>query len=215
MAKRRNYRPLIALVALAAAALVTATLTFTNITIWVINATLPPAMKYAGPDTTITGRADGSGYDRYVYVTSYYDSNTGYNITRISIVGFTGDPTNYTRVMQVCNRYYKGNLYVRLVAVKALDGKALSAIRDFRVYFSDPASVTGGGNYVQFVGDNVIVKYTGYTTLSQGSCATIGAYVVVDPATVSARYRDGKTVIARYEVHVQFATDANFASPPP
>jgi len=99
------------------AALVLATLTFTNVTYWLINATLPPAMKYAGDDTQIGGRADGSGYGRYVYVSWYYDPDTGYNVTRISIVGFTDDPANYTDVSKLCNKYYQGTLYAKLVAV--------------------------------------------------------------------------------------------------
>ena len=96
MAKKKNYKPLMALVALAAAALVAATVTFTNVTYWLINATKPPAMKYPGADTAVAG-------GQYVKVSYYYDS--GINITRISIIGFTGDPTNYTSVIKVCNYY--------------------------------------------------------------------------------------------------------------
>jgi len=77
-----------------------ATMSFTNVTYWLINATLPPTMKYPGSDTQIAGRLDNSDYKNYVYVTYYYDSSTGYNVTRISIVGFTGDPANYTNVLQ-------------------------------------------------------------------------------------------------------------------
>jgi len=91
MARKKNYRPLIALAALAVAALAMATLTFTNVTYWLINATLPPAMKYPGTDAT------SSATNMYVKVSYYYDSTRGYNITRISIVGFTGDPANYTK----------------------------------------------------------------------------------------------------------------------
>ncbi|AFA38120.1 hypothetical protein Pogu_0093 [Pyrobaculum oguniense TE7] len=205
MAKRRNYKPLIALIALAAAALVTAALTFTNITYWLINATLPPAMKYAGGDTGITSRDDGSGYNRYVYVSYYYDSDTGYNITRISIVGFTGDPTNYTDVLRVCNRYYDGSLYVKLVA-KGPVGSAsyVSYVRDFRVYFYNPVP-GAGGKEVRFVGSSVDTSDTGYVILYQGDCAQIGAYVLVDP-TLPATARDGRTVIAQYEVDVVFTT---------
>jgi len=39
---RRSYKPLIALTTLAVAALALATLVFTNVTYWLINATLPP-----------------------------------------------------------------------------------------------------------------------------------------------------------------------------
>ena len=203
MDKRRNYRPLIALAALALSALVAATLTFTNITYWVINATLPPAMKYAGADTGITGRADGSGYSQYVYV-SYYTSN-GYNITRISIVGFTGDPTNYTNVLQICNKYYNGILYVKLVAKGTVSSTGYeSYIKDFRVYFYNPQP-SSGTNYVEFQGTNVVQSSTGTIQLNQNQCAQIGAYVLVDPSLPQTA-RDGKTVIATYEVDVVFST---------
>ena len=212
MGRKKNYRPLIALAALAVAALALATLTFTNVTYWLINATLPPAMKYAGPDAEIGGRADGSGYGRYVYVSYYYDPSTGYNVTRISIVGFTGDPTNYTDVLRLCNKYYSGTLYVRLVAVGSIGGQAPQYVRDFRVYFADP---TADPNYVQFQGASVVQSATGWVAIGPGQCATVGAYVLIDP-TLPPQYRDGKTIIAQYEIHVAFSTQpTGFAPPPP
>jgi len=215
MARKKNYRPLIALAALAVAALALATMTFTNVTYWLINATLPPAMKYAGTDTTIAGRADNSGYDKYVYVTYYYDPNTGYNVTRISIVGFTGDPTNYTDVLHLCNKYYSKTLYAKLVAkgyMTCSDPACANVpqyIKDFRVYFyQDGQGKTYGysanGYYVQFVGSTAQVTSTNSVPIPQGSCAVVGAYVVVDPSLPS-QYRDGKTVIAQYEVDVVFS----------
>jgi len=209
MAKRKNYKPLIALAALAVAALALATLTFTNVTYWLINATLPPAMKYPGTDTQITGRADGSGYDRYVFVSYYYDPSTGYNVTRISIVGFTGDPTNYTNVLQLCNKYYSGTLYAKLVAKGLLGGYAPDKIKDFRVYFyQDGQGTTYGysasGYYVQFVQSSAQVTSTNSVPIPQNTCAIVGAYVVIDP-TLDPQYRDGKTVIAQYEVDVVFS----------
>lgn len=199
----RKYIPLIAIAALAISALVAATLTFTNLTYWQINATLPPAMKYAGADTGITGRADGSGYSQYVYV-SYYYAN-GYNITRISIVGFTGDPTNYTNVLQICNRYYNGPLNVQLVAKGAVSNTGYeSYIKDFRVYFYSPQP-SSGTNYVEFQGTSVVQSSTGIVQLAQGQCAQIGAYVLVDP-NLPSTVRNGKTVIAEYEVDVVFST---------
>jgi len=209
MAKRKNYKPLIALAALAVAALALATMTFTNVTYWLINATLPPAMKYPGSDTTITSRADNSGYKNYVYVTYYYDSN-GYNVTRISIVGFTGDPTNYTNVLQLCNYRYSGTLYAKLVAVGTVDSTGYeSYIKDFRVYFyQDGQGNTYGysqnGYYVQFVGSSAQVTSTNSVPISQGQCAIVGAYVLVDPS-LPPRAADGKTVIATYQVDVVFS----------
>jgi len=210
MARKKNYRPLIALAALAVAALALATMTFTNVTYWLINATLPPAMKYPGTDTQIAGRLDNNKYNNYVYVTYYYDSTNGYNITKISIVGFTGDPTNYTNVLQLCNKYYSGTLYAKLVANGLLGGAAPGYIKDFRVYFyQDGEGKTHGysadGYYVKFVGSSAQVTSTNSVPIPQGQCAVVGAYVFVNP-NLSAQYRDGKTVIAQYEVDVVFST---------
>jgi len=217
VAKKKNYKPLIALAALAVAALALATMTFTNMTYWLINATLPPAMKYPGTDTQIAGRADNSGYNRYVYVTYYYDPTNGYNITKISIVGFTGDPTNYTDVLQLCNRYYSGTLYAKLVAKGYFSGQDTANkpeyIKDFRVYFykvvdsSDNTYIYGysaDGYYVKFVGSSAQVTSTNSVPIPQGKCAVVGAYVFVDP-NLPEQYRNGTTVIAQYEVDVVFS----------
>jgi len=208
MARKKNYKPLIALAALAVAALALATMTFTNVTYWLINATLPPAMKYPGTDTTITGRADGSGYDKYVYVTYYYDSSTGYNVTRISIVGFTGDPTNYTDVLRICNKYYNGPLYVKLVAVGTVGSTTYAGyVKDFRVYFYNP--VPGAGSKeVTFSGSSKGTSETGYVILNKDNCAQVGAYVVVDPQLYDdyPGVVDGKREIATYQVNVVFST---------
>jgi len=202
MARKKNYRPLIALAALAVAALALATLTFTNVTYWLINATLPPAMKYPGTDTQIAGRYDGSGYNNYVYVSYYYDSSRGLNITRISIVGFTGDPTNYTNVLQLCNKYYQGTLYAKLVAVGATSNTGYeSYVKDFRVYFVNPTTTP---NYVEFQPTGVTQSATGSVAIPYGQCATVGAYVVVDPSLPST-VADGKTVIAQYQINVVFS----------
>lgn len=138
-------------------------------------------MKYAGADTDISGRSDGSGYDKYVYVTYYYDSNAGYNVTRISIVGFTGDPTNYTNVIQLCNKYYSGNILVQLVA-KGPIGSTGSEIyvKDFRVYLSTDAT-----KYVQFSGTNVLVGSATLGTIGQGSCINLRRLCVDRPQLAS------------------------------
>jgi len=202
MAKKKNYRPLIALAALAVAALALATMTFTNLTYWQISATLPPAMKYPGTDAT------SSATSQYVKVSYYYDTNTGYNITQISIVGFTGDPTNYTNVLQLCNKYYSGTLYVKLVAVGKVGNTGYEGyVKDFRVYFYNPVPGTGSKE-VTFSGTNVGTAETGYVILNKDKCAQVGAYVLVDPQLYAAypRVVDGQTVIATYQVNVVFST---------
>jgi len=205
MARKKNYRPLIALAALAVAALALATMTFTNVTEWVITATVPPAMKYAGADAT------SSGTTQYVQVSTYYDNSKGYNVTRISIVGFTGDPTNYTEVLKLCNNAYSGTLYAKLVAGGLLGGINASAIKDFRVYFYKEGTTAGtphkyseDGYYIQYIGQQAQVpETTSAVPIEQGKCAIVGAYVVVDATLPSSQYRQ---VLAQYEVNIVFST---------
>jgi len=211
MARKKNYKPLIALAALAVAALAMATLTFTNVTYWVINATKPPAMKYPGTDTQITGRADGSGINKYVSVSYYYDPNSGYNITKIYILGFTGDPVTYTDVIRLCNYYYNGPLYVKLIADGSLNKGYESYIADFRVYFSRLANGAtktpdDDGYYVKFVRNSVATGQTSATvTIAKDQCVYVGAYVVVN-ASLPLSVANGRTEIAGYQVNVVFST---------
>jgi len=178
--------------ALAVAALVAATVTFTNVTYWLINATKPPAMKYSGDDTAVAG-------GMYVKV-SYYDSDKGINITRISIIGFTGDPTNYTSVIKVCNYYGTTPIYATLVwrgpvANTGYEGyiKAFLVGRFSRGNF-DPAGAVG------FVGTTTYYTAGPYT-ISPNSCIDIGAHVRIDPA-ISMDLADGKTVLGQYQVDI-------------
>jgi len=184
MAKRKNYRPLMALVALAAAALVAATVTFTNVTYWLINATKPPAMKYPGADTAVAG-------GQYVKVSYYYDS--GINITRISIIGFTGDPTNYTSVIKVCNHYGSGPITAKLVWVGQVGGSYESYIKAFLVKGPDDQGVG-------FVGSTTY-STAGPYPINQGHCIDIGAYVVIDP-NIPSGLADGNTMLAQYQVNI-------------
>ncbi|AKT34516.1 hypothetical protein PYWP30_00876 [Pyrobaculum sp. WP30] len=188
MAKRKNYKPLMALVALAAAALVAATVTFTNVTYWLINATKPPAMKYPGDDTNV---AEG----QYVKVSYYYDSNRGINITRISIIGFTGDPTNYTSVIKVCNYYGPTPITANLVWVGPVTTTGYEQyIKAFLVKGPD-------GQGVGFVGSTTY-NTAGPYTINPGQCIDIGAYVAIDPA-IPSNLADGKTVLGQYQVDIR------------
>jgi hypothetical protein len=188
--RRKNYKPLMALMALAVAALVAATVTFTNVTYWLINAAMPPAMKYAGDDTTVAG-------GQYVKVSYYYDSNAGINITRISIIGFTGDPTNYTSVIKVCNYYGTTPINAELVWVgPVVDTDYDHYIKAFLVKGPDD-------NGVGFVGATTYDRAGPYT-INPGSCIDIGAYVVIDPQ-LAEDYPDavnGQTVIGQYQVNI-------------
>jgi len=187
MAKRKNYKPLMALVALAAAALVAAAVTFTNVTYWLINATLPPAMKYPGDDTAVAG-------GQYVKVSYYYDSGRGINITRISIIGFTGDPTNYTSVIKVCNRYGTTPITATLAWVGPVTTTSHeNYIRAFLVKGPD-------GRGVGFVGTTTY-STAGPYTINPGQCIDIGAYVAIDP-TIPLHLADGRTVLGQYQVNI-------------
>jgi hypothetical protein len=190
MAKRKNYRPLMALVALAAAALVAATVTFTNVTYWLINATKPPVMKYPGADTAVAG-------GQYVKVSYYYDSNRGINITRISIIGFTGDPTNYTSVIKVCNYYGTTPIQAQLVwRGPVTTTNYESYIKAFLVGPPAGTNIVGVG----FVGSTTYTTAGPYT-INPGQCINIGAYVAIDPA-IPSNLADGRTVLGQYQVDI-------------
>ena len=198
----RRKLGLLGFAAIALAAISLAALQFTNVTYWSVNATLPPAMKFAGADTGITGRSDSSGYNNYIYVTYYYDPTTGLNITRISIVGFTGDVTNYTNALQVCNYHYNGSLTVSITYKGSVGGAAPKDVDQFVVYnYNNPQ---------QWVGFN----YKGSTnpgpvklgTIQQNQCIQLGVSVLVDPSAYSAGVANGKTVLATYEVDITFST---------
>jgi len=197
----RRKLGLLGFAAIALAAISLAALQFTNVTYWSVNATLPPAMKYAGADTGITDRSDGStNYKNYIYVTYYYDPNTGLNITRISIVGFTGDVTNYTNALQVCNRYYNGPLTVS-IKYNTARSQDSQYVRQFVVY-----SYNNTQRWVGFIDRNAPTTSATLGSISQGQCIILGVYVLVDPSAYSAGRADGKTVLATYEVDIMFST---------
>ncbi|KUO88039.1 MAG: hypothetical protein AT715_04145 [Thermoproteus sp. JCHS_4] len=201
----RRKLGLLGFAAIALAAISLAALQFTNVTYWSVNATLPPAMKYAGADTGITGRNDGSGYHNYIYVTYSYDSS-GLNKTMISIVGFTGDVTNYTNALQVCNYHYNGPLTVSIKYIGPVGGANTSDVRQFVVY--DPK------NQGQWVGFNSKGSTNPgpvtFGTIQQNQCITLGVSVLVDPSAYSTNtannLANGKTVLATYEVDIMFST---------
>jgi len=201
----RRKLGLLGFAAIALAAISLAALQFTNVTNWSVNATLPPAMKYAGADTGITGRSDGSNYGNYIYVTYSYDSS-GLNKTMISIVGFTGDVTNYTNALQVCNYHYNGPLTVYITykgpAADSSSSQYKNYVSQFVVYDSNNAQ--------QWVGFNPNVK-TGPVmlgTILQKQCITLGVYVLVNATkyNINPSAFNGQTVLATYEVDITFST---------
>ena len=195
----RRKLGLLGFAAIALAAISLADLQFTNMTNWSVNATLPPAMKYAGTDTGITGRSDGStNYNSYIYV-SYYSSN-GYNITKISIVGFTGDVTNYTDALRICNYHYNGPLTVS-IKYNVARSQTSGYVSQFVVY-----SYNNTQQWVGFTNPSTPTISATLGSISQGQCIILGVYVLVDPSAYSAGLADGKTVLATYEVDITFST---------
>ncbi|MFP3267755.1 MAG: hypothetical protein RXQ56_09905 [Thermoproteus sp.] len=195
----RRKLGLLGFAAIALAAISLAALQFTNMTNWSVNATLPPAMKYAGADTGITGRSDGStNYNSYIYV-SYYSSN-GYNITKISIVGFTGDVTNYTDALRICNYHYNGPLTVS-IKYNTASSQSSGYVRQFVVY-----SYNNTQQWVGFTNPSTPTISATLGTISQGQCIILGVYVLVDPSAYTAGLADGKTPLATYEVDITFST---------
>jgi len=201
----RKKLGLLGFAAIALAAISLAALQFTNVTNWSVNATLPPAMKYAGADTGITGRSDGSGYSNYIYVTYYYDSNTGLNITKISIVGFTGDVTNYTNALQVCNRYYNGPLTVYITYIGPVGNSQYQQYVDQFVVYNP----NNPGEWVGF--NSKGSKNPGPISLGQipyNQCMPLGVSVLVNASkyNINPSAFDGKTPLATYEVDITFST---------
>jgi hypothetical protein len=153
-----------------------ATLVFTNVMLYQVNATYPPVMKYPGQDV--------STYSGPRYVTVKYQYVNGVNQTYFTIVGFTGDPTNYTSVGLICNYYYPGTSDVVLQAIGPVGSTTyLVYVKYLQVTITAP---NGTRDYVQFTGATTSKASTGIFHLTQGQCATLGANVLVDPGICTA-----------------------------
>jgi len=155
-------------------------------------------MKYSGVDA-----------GEYLKIEYEYDQTTGYNITKISVTGFTGDPTDYTDAFRVCN-YGSGQVQVRLHAVGEVgNGQYVQFIKDFRVY-----PVGQSNDYVGFSGSTVARQYSNWYAVAQNTCASFSVYVLVDaniydylannnPADLQ-KLKQGKLTLATYQVNVEF-----------
>jgi len=191
MPKKKNYRPIMALVALAVAAMVAATFTFTNVTYWSINATKPPISVDQGSDATTPPSSD------YIHVGNEYDPTTGKNITRISIVGFKGAATDFSSVLKLCNRYGSGPMQVRLVWVGLVGSTPYTSyIRAF--YAKAP-----GGQKVGFEGSTTHSSAGPYT-IAPGNCIDIGAHVAID-ANLPDSAANGRTILGTYQIDIEIS----------
>jgi hypothetical protein len=112
-------------------------------------------------------------------------------------VGFTGDVTNYTNALKVCNYHYSNSLTVYITYIGSVGGSAPSDVDQFVVY-----NPSNPGQWVGFNSEGS--KNTGpisLGTISQGQCIPLGVSVLVDPSGRA----DGKTVLATYEVDITFS----------
>ncbi|MFP3252233.1 MAG: hypothetical protein RXO32_10970, partial [Thermoproteus sp.] len=120
----------------------------------------------------------------------------------ISIVGFTGDVTNYTNALKVCNYYYNGPLTVSITYKGSVGGAAPNDVAQFVVY--NPS------NEQQWVGfNNKGSTNPGPVTLgtiSQGGCITLGVSVLVNATDYNPTLFNGQNVLATYEVDITFST---------
>lgn len=190
MHSRKNRKPIVAMAVLAAAALTLAAMTFTNVTYWLINATLPPVMKYAGADVNIGG-------GEYVKVSYYFDPNSGLNITRISVIGFTGDPTEYSEVIKICNsKSYDINAQLQYVGPVGTTGYE-QYVHTFIVYWAGSSPSQGAG----FMGGTQYPQSIVTAVPANGGCRSVSVRILIDP-TLPATARDGKTILATYQVNI-------------
>ncbi|MBP1449134.1 MAG: hypothetical protein JZD41_03855 [Thermoproteus sp.] len=164
---RRRLGLLMALLALGAISAF-ATLQFLNVTIWAINATKPPVQKYAGPDV--------AAYPNYIKVASYVKD--GLNVTYIYVLGYTGDITNYTDALQVCNKYGTSSVTVSMRYVGPVGGLVKNNpdyVKQFVVYYSADQSQWVGFTYTETRNGPVPIV----TSLEPGQCVTLGVSVLV------------------------------------
>ena len=188
--KRRLSGAAALLILLAIASFATAAITITNVTQWEIIAKEAPIKKVKGEDID-TLQPYGVNID--------LDTTTSnYNKTKITLVGFIGDPTNYTRVLKICNVDTTRKYNVRLV-YQGLEEGTWNDVAYVVLHF--------GEEQVQLdSGATPGVTATGYVTIGKAtmsgnevvpSCEDVGADILVKPTATN-----NQTVIA-FLVHVE------------
>ncbi|MEM2410697.1 MAG: hypothetical protein QXF87_09260 [Thermofilaceae archaeon] len=157
--KRRLSGAAALLMLLAIASFAMAAIKITNITMWNVTAMYPPIVKVAGEDAATN----------YVNVT-LYTAGDGTNRTVITIAGFTGDPTYYSKPLKICNKdtvsysvslVYKQMLYGGWTYVKYLK---------FWLGTSGPLTVDSDGAH-----DSATA------TINPGQCVYVPVEVLVTP----------------------------------
>jgi len=188
--KRRLSGAAALLILLAIASFATAAITITNVTQWEIIAKEAPIKKVKGDDIDTLQHYD---------VDIKLDTNNNYNKTVITLVGFIGDPTNYTSVLKICNYDTQKAYEVRLVYQGLVNGYSWGHVAYVILHF--------GEEQVQLdSGATPGVTATGYVTIGKAtmsgnevvpSCEDVGADILVKPTATN-----NQTVIA-FLVHVE------------
>jgi len=156
------------LLALAIVAFATAAVTLVNITEWTVKAQDSPVVKVAGSDALT--------YSDLVTVTSSPASD-GTNRTKITVVGFKGDPTTYTSVLKICNKNYTKSVSVTLKYNGTISGDWSYVKYIELLYFGSSPPQTLHIDSTTTSGASISLG-----TISPGSCSSdIGVKVLVTP----------------------------------
>jgi len=165
MAQARKSGLALLLAALALASFAAAAVTITNITEWHVQSTgYPPIVKVAGADAD-TGLVS-------VITTTAVD---GTNKTIITIRGYTGDPTNFSEVLKICNKDTSNSYAVKLVYQGYSNG-GWTYVRYLKLWLGSTGSLTIDST-TQDGASTVPV------TVGPGSCVPVAAEVLIDADT--------------------------------
>jgi hypothetical protein len=162
------------LIVLATLSFATAAITLTNITEWhVQSAGTPPIVKVVGTDVNGTINSND-------LVSIYrYIAADGTNRTKIIIKGYTGDWTNYTSVLQICNKGTDGHKYTVQLQFGGFDTSVTTSsyFKYLVLHFNgETMTITSSGATPTTIGS---------ATLTPNQCVDVGADVLVAPEAPS------------------------------
>jgi hypothetical protein len=145
-----------------------------------------------------------ASYSSNIAVKSSTLSN-GVNATYIYILGYTGDITNYSNALNVCNKYGSTSYTVSIQYVGPVGGSYTSYVDQFVVYNSTNPSTWVGFNY----GGTTHYGPVQVATLAPGQCVTLGVSLLVSGSLPSAAYSSSvgtgvppTSYLAEYQVNI-------------
>jgi hypothetical protein len=148
------------LILLATLSFAAATVTLTNITEWhVQSAGTPPVVKVAGRDV-----------DNNLLKVELKTVD-GTNRTVITIKGYTGDPTNYSEVIKICNKASK-TYSVKLVSIGVIGGD-WTYVKYLKLWLGSTGPLT--------IDSSHLTGEIGPVDVEAGSCVPVPAEVLVTP----------------------------------